>query len=125
MQGGRSSKDAGVQAEAQALRFLEQRGLQRIECNFSSRRGEIDLVMRDRDTLVFVEVRLRRNSRFGTAAESVTGRKQQRIVQAASHFLCSRQQWRDHPCRFDVLAISGGGEQRQIDWIRDAFRADF
>ena len=124
MRTGRNSRGTGLQAEEQALRFLEDRGLNRVERNFSSRRGEIDLVMQDQDTLVFVEVRFRRSTSFGSAAESVTGSKQQRIIQAASHFLCSRRQWRDYPCRFDVLAISGGLRQR-IDWIRDAFRANF
>ena len=125
MHGGRGSRFAGQRAEEQALRYLEDRGLQPVERNYASRRGEIDLVMRDRDTLVFVEVRLRHDNRFGSAAESVTGPKQQRITRAASHFLCSRKQWRNHPCRFDVLAISGRGETPQIDWIRDAFRAEF
>lgn len=125
MRSDHSSHATGLQAEELALRYLEDRGLRRVERNFSSRRGEIDLVMQDRDTLVFIEVRFRRDSRFGSAAESVTSRKQQRIVKAASHFLCSKKQWRDHPCRFDVLAISGGSERQKIDWIRDAFSADF
>ena len=119
-----NSREAGLQAEERALQFLQAQGLHCVARNFSSHRGEIDLVMQDSDTLVFVEVRFRRHGGFGSAAESVTGSKQQRIIRAASHFLNRSRQWRDSACRFDVLAISGAGQQT-IDWIRDAFRADY
>ena len=117
----RSPRTTGTAAEEQAKSYLERQGLKTLERNFHSRRGEIDLVMQEADTLVFVEVRFRKDNRFGSATESVTHRKQQRIIAAARLFLGSRKQWGDAPCRFDVLAISGQ-DQENIDWIRDAFR---
>jgi putative endonuclease len=114
-------RTTGTAAEERAKSYLERQGLRTLERNFHSRRGEIDLVMQEHDTLVFVEVRFRKNNRFGSAMETVTRTKQQRIVAAARLFLASRQQWAQAPCRFDVLAISGQ-EQENIDWIRDAFR---
>lgn len=122
MRTSQSSRDTGLQAEQQALRFLQSRGLRQVAGNFTVRGGEIDLVMQDRDTLVFVEVRYRRQSSFGSAAESVTGSKQRRIIRAASLFLGHNRKWQDTPCRFDVLAISGDKRQN-IEWIRDAFQA--
>jgi putative endonuclease len=116
-----SSRSTGTDAEERAWRYLEQQGLVTVERNFHSRRGEIDLIMRDGDTLVFIEVRFRSSSRFGTAAESVTLTKQRRIIDAARYFLSCRKQWIEHNCRFDVLAISGQAQQ-DVEWIRDAFR---
>jgi len=75
--------------------------------------------MRDTDALVFVEVRFRRSSRFGTPAETVDGHKQRRLAAAASHYL--QKYPTTLPCRFDVLAVSGNDH---IDWIRDAFHVE-
>ncbi len=115
--------DRGAASEDQARCYLENHGLKTLNRNFRTRRGEIDLVMLDSDTLVFVEVRYRRGNRFGSAAESVTHTKQQRISSAAKQFLLSQKQWSRHPCRFDVVAISGSGPV-PIDWIKDAFRPE-
>ena len=83
--------------------------------NFRTRLGEIDLVARDGDTLVFVEVRMRSAGTFGGALESITPRKQRRIQAAAQQFL---GRYRDPPrCRFDVVAL----EQGDIRWLRAAF----
>jgi len=111
----------GQAAEAEASRYLLAAGLKPVARNFHSRHGEIDLIMRERETLVFIEVRYRRQSRFGSAAESVTPRKQQRIITTAEYFLLRNPRWLSHPCRFDVLAISGPSREN-IDWIRDAFQ---
>ena len=111
----------GDKAETRALLHLQERGLTMIERNFHSRQGEIDLVMLDAGNLVFVEVRLRNNAVFGSAAESVTRKKQLRVIQAARHFLQQRAQWANYACRFDVIAISDKPEPR-IDWIKDAFQ---
>lgn len=107
------TNDSGKQAEARAAFFLQQHGLVLLQQNFHSRFGEIDLVMREGATLVFVEVRMRSNSRYGGAAESVTRQKQQKILQAAKYYLLGRED----ECRFDVVAIDGG----HLEWIRDAF----
>jgi len=113
----------GAASEDRARYYLETQGLKTLNRNFRTRRGEIDLVMLDSDTLVFVEVRYRKGDRYGSAAESVTYTKQQRINSAAKQFLLSRKQWCRHPCRFDVVAISGA-EAEHIDWIKDAFRPE-
>jgi len=87
--------------------------------NYRCRRGEIDLVMREAGTLVFVEVRFRSSTRFGTPAETVDIRKQRRLAAAAAHYL--QRHPTNLPCRFDVIAVSG---TNQIDWIRDAFNVE-
>jgi putative endonuclease len=84
--------------------------------NYRTRMGEIDLVAREGDTLVFVEVRLRSNARFGGAAESVDRRKRLRIESAARHFLARLQ--REPACRFDVVTLEGDSV---AEWLRGAF----
>lgn len=106
----------GAEAEKQALAYLKRKGLKLVAKNVNFRGGEIDLVMQDGETLVFVEVRYRSSKSFGGAAASVTPTKQKRIIVAAQHYLLSLQQ--TPPCRFDVVAIDG---QEQAEWIRDAF----
>ncbi len=109
----------GQRAEDQAARFLEKRGLNILTRNFHCRGGEIDLICRDGKTLVFVEVRLRRNTDFGGAGASVTASKQRRIILAAQHYLANQAQF-DADCRFDCVLL----DAKNIDWIRDAFSAD-
>jgi putative endonuclease len=109
-----------VREEDLACRFLEARGLVLLERNFRVKGGELDLVMREGDTLVIVEVRKRTNRWFGTAAESVDGRKQARLLHAAACLLARRSAMARMPVRFDVVAI---GVEDQIDWIRGAFDA--
>jgi putative endonuclease len=102
------------------LRFLQAEGLELIRRNYRCRRGEIDLIMRDGGVLVFIEVRYRRSSHFGSAAESITATKQQRISTAASHYLQQSAGAVDMPCRFDVVAVTVA-EYKSLDWIKDAF----
>ena len=102
----------GQAAEARALAYLQQQGLQLLERNFSCRCGEIDLIMREQQTLVFVEVRQRSSDQFGGAAASVTAVKQARLWRTAEYFL---QRYPKPPrCRFDLIAIEGG----DLSWIR-------
>ena len=112
----------GRRAEDLAARFLERQGLAVLARNFRCRGGELDLVCREAKTLVFVEVRLRRNAAYGGAAESITTRKQQRVVLAARHYLATHgaASPADRPCRFDCVLLDG----EKIDWLRDAFAAD-
>ena len=114
------SRPSGAEAEDLACAWLQARGLRLRERNYRSRRGEIDLIMQDGEQLVFVEVRYRRSSRYGSAAETVTAAKQTRLISAASQYL--QHQSGALACRFDVLALSGL-EGEQVDWIRDAFQA--
>lgn len=106
------------------MQFLQARGLRPVSTNYAVRgghAGEIDLIMRDGDTLVFVEVRQRKSDRFGGAMASVTPAKQRRIVQAARAYLMRMPN--PPPCRFDVVALTGEGPEVQVDWIRAAFDA--
>ncbi|HEX2139715.1 MAG TPA: YraN family protein [Woeseiaceae bacterium] len=114
---------AGQRAEDTALEHLESRGLTLIARNFRCRLGEIDLVMLHGQSLVFVEVRSRKVSRFASAVESVDPRKQQKLARAAGFFLSRRPAFRDHPVRFDVVALDGPSPDRyELQWLRDAFR---
>jgi len=119
-----TTKALGDVAEARALAHLEAAGLVLLRRNYrvargpSSRGGEVDLVMRDRDgTLVFVEVRSRSDDRFGGAAASVGAAKRRRLVFAATHYL--RRLASPPPCRFDVVAVDGD----RVEWLRAAFDA--
>lgn len=120
----KKSIDIGQQAEQQALNFLQQQGLTLITRNYHCRRGEIDLIMNDQQTLVFIEVRYRKGSRFGSSAESVTATKQQKIISAAQHYLLHKVTSQQPACRFDVMAIYPSGSDQsslQFDWIKSAF----
>jgi len=92
--------------------------------NFRCRVGEIDLIMKDVDCLVFAEVRYRKNADYGSGAESVTGAKQKRIIRAAQRFLQTRGNLTGRPCRFDVLSLSHQGEELNVIWVQDAFTSD-
>jgi putative endonuclease len=108
--------DAGTQAEEQALGFLRSRGLHLKTRNYRCRLGEIDLIMTDGETLVFVEVRMRRNRAFGGAAESITPRKRTRLIAAARHYLAGKRAL--PACRFDAVLIESDAAPV---WIKDAF----
>ena len=119
-----STKARGDAAEARALAHLVARGLLLVERNYRvargprARGGEVDLILRERDgTLVFVEVRARRDARHGGAAGSIGAVKQQRLIFAARHFLSRFAA--PPPCRFDVVSVEGD----RIEWLRAAFDA--
>lgn len=118
-----SSRDRGAEAEARALDALRTAGLTLVERNWHCRYGELDLIMRDGEELVFVEVRSRRRpigSPFANAAESIGPRKQQRLLRTAACYLGTL---RTAPrCRFDVVTLESksDGTIRQ-EWIQDAF----
>ncbi len=109
----------GAEAERIAATFLQQQGLILLENNYSCRYGEIDLIMRDGKTLVFVEVRMRSNHQFGGAAASITPAKQQKLKHTAEHYL---QQRRVPACRFDAILMSEP-KIEAIEWVKNAFDA--
>ena len=115
------SQSSGRSAETLALCHLSGKGLRLLERNWSCRSGELDLVMLDGDTVVFVEVRYRRHAAWGGAVESVDMRKQQKLIKAAQLFLQKESRWAKHPCRFDVVAIAATGDNQDLNWIRNAF----
>ena len=116
---GQTTKRVGDAAEERALQFLQEQGLRLLVRNYRTPGrggGEIDLIMRAPDTtLVFVEVRSRKNSKYGGALASISLTKQRRIVFAAQHYLL---RWsKMPPCRFDVLALEG----QSLNWYKGAF----
>jgi putative endonuclease len=111
-------KSRGDAAEDLALDFLQGRGLTLVERNYRCKFGEIDLVLRDGLTLVFVEVRMRSPSGFVTAVESVTGDKQRKLIKTAEYFLT--RHGGNPACRFDVVVLDQL-RHSAIEWIPDAF----
>lgn len=109
-------RGVGRDKERLAADFLARQGLRLIRANHRCRFGEVDLVMRDGACLVFVEVRYRGSSRFGSPAETVDARKQRRLAAAARHYL--QENPSVLPCRFDVVGISG---EDRIEWLKNAF----
>ena len=115
----------GQAAEDLALRHLQAHGLRNVARNYQCRLGEIDLVMRDREVLVVVEVRHRGQNHFVPAAYTVDVHKQRKLIRATLAFLSQHPSYADDPIRFDVVAldVDAGGTQ-SLNWIRDAFRPD-
>lgn len=110
-----TKKQVGDDAERVAEQYLVKHGLSLVERNYRTRFGEIDLIMRDGEALIFVEVRLRKNDDFGGAAASIGTHKQRRLVAAAQQYISALRH--PPPCRFDAVLIMG----TQIEWLKDAF----
>lgn len=108
----------GARAEQLAADYLQRHGLKLVERNYRCRAGEIDLILRDGATLVFAEVRLRKNGTFGGAAGSITAQKQHKLRLAAQHYLQSLAA--EPPCRFDALLLDKLDENA-VEWIKNAF----
>jgi putative endonuclease len=113
----------GAAFEQRACAALEQAGLHLLAHNYLTRRGELDLVMRDDDTIVFVEVRYRRSATHGNATASVTARKRERVILAARQWLGAHPEHAQRPCRFDVVSYDGPAATAQQTWLRAAFDA--
>ena len=111
----------GRKAEDIACVRLQREGLALAVRNYRSPYGEIDLVMQERDTLVFVEVRYRSSDEFGTPAETVDVRKQARLRATAEHYLQNTPRASKKACRFDIVALTGDGEGGDFRWLRNAF----
>lgn len=109
----------GQQGEELALGFLQQRGLTLLEKNYRNRFGEIDLIMEDKEHIVFVEVRLRSSEDFGGALGSVDHRKQSKLIRCAQYYIADKSTRLGF--RFDVIAISPSAHQHEIQWITNAF----
>jgi putative endonuclease len=108
----------GSDAEQIAVSYLQRQHLILVTQNYRCRFGEIDLIMRDENTLVFIEVRQRANDQFGGAAASITSAKQAKLLRTARHYLSELNS--EPPCRFDALLLSGSDGQK-IEWIQNAF----
>lgn len=113
----------GVQAEKIALLFLRQQGLKLLHTNFACKAGEVDLIMLDQSTLVFIEVRFRSHSQYGNAASSINGHKQQKIRKTSAVYLQKYHQHSHRICRFDAISIDNHDAkgQNSLEWIKSAF----
>ncbi len=117
-------KDSSVQqghlAEQTALEFLLSNGLNLVTRNFRSRTGEIDLIMLENSTIVFIEVRSRASNRFMEPIETINHRKIQKIIRTSRIFL---QQYKGAygSCRFDIITLTGKIKPSSMDWIKNAF----
>jgi putative endonuclease len=116
-----NGRKSGAYWEKTAESFLRTQGLELLQRNFSSRFGEIDLIMEDDQTLVFVEVKYRRNNHHGSGAEAVTFHKQGRISRTAAWYLAKNPRRADQFCRFDIISINHQDKDQGIEWIRNAF----
>ncbi|MEX1196654.1 MAG: YraN family protein [Pseudohongiellaceae bacterium] len=115
---GGENRLKGLALEQQGGRYLSAHGLRMLGSNYHCRAGEIDLIMQDGDTLVFIEVRFRRSGLRGSPVETVTPAKQRKLIRCARHYLMSHRLQDAVPCRFDVLGIGPGN---RMTWIRNAF----
>ncbi|MFM2482941.1 YraN family protein [Celerinatantimonas sp. YJH-8] len=115
-----SRREIGNLAETQACHFLKKKGIHIIERNYCCRGGELDIIAKEQETLIFVEVRMRKNRQYGGALISVTPQKQRHLYHAAQ---CYLQQKQLNPARlsirFDIIAIEHDPEQ--IQWVKNAF----
>lgn len=120
---GKTSYLRGRWAEQAALEYLQTKNIKLLEKNFRSSFGEIDLIMQDKNIILFVEVRYRSNNYFHTALESVSRQKCERIIITSNHYLSQNRLASQMDCRFDVVTLSGQQESLSIEWIKNAFQA--
>jgi putative endonuclease len=113
------NQQRGNNTERLALKYLLDQGLTHLESNFRSRYGEIDLILQEHETLVFVEVRYRKQNTHGSAAASVDQLKQRKLIKTGLTYLQKHSP--EAICRFDIIAIQGNG---QLEWIRNAFDSE-
>ncbi|MEI6894954.1 MAG: YraN family protein [Colwellia sp.] len=117
-----TTTDIGRFFERLAEQYLSKQGLSLIERNFHSRQGEVDLIMRDGDTYVFIEVKYRKNNTFGGALAAIPTSKQNKIKQCVTFYLhqAGLNEY-NTSCRVDVVALVGDINQPQITWLKNAF----
>jgi putative endonuclease len=115
--------DFGKTGEDLACRELERRGYAIVARRYRCRGGELDIIARDGPTLVFVEVKARRDTTYGAAADAVHRLKRRRLTRLALEYV-TRHRLTDCPCRFDVVSIHVDGEQPTIDVFQNAFDAE-
>ncbi|MGH1472388.1 MAG: YraN family protein [Cellvibrionaceae bacterium] len=111
----------GHWAEKATSEYLQRQGLTLETCNFNCQLGEIDLIMRDGNQLVFVEVRFRKNTHYGSAIESVGIQKQKKIIKAAQCYLLEKKAPQTLSCRFDVMGVNITNGIPYFEWIKNAF----
>lgn len=115
----KQSREFGLNAEQKAYDYLVNQGLSLVTRNYRCRMGEVDLIMRERDVLVFIEVRARKSDYFGGAIASITRSKQKKLIHTALYYRCIHGYKEKDPFRFDVVGLQG--TLNQIEWIKSAF----
>lgn len=120
-----NKREIGKQAELEARLFLQKQGLRVIAQNYTCHYGEIDLIMRDNDEVIFIEVRSRYRIDYGHASETINKAKQRKIIKAATHFLQKKQWLYKVNSRFDIIAFQFFEVKWQLEWIKNAFFADW
>ena len=118
-----NSHQKGIAFEEIAYSFLKDNGLELVERNYRSPRGEIDLIMKDNDVLAFIEVRARSNNNMMNALETIGERKCSSIVYTSKHYLQRCKLTYKQICRFDIILLTGTIESTEIEWIKNAFDA--
>lgn len=119
-----STKEKGKHAEEAALKFLLKNGLTKVTTNYaltSGKKGEIDLIMKEGEIYVFVEVRLKKDNDFCDPIETITRQKQNRIIHTATWYLLDNNLWDKVICRFDVIGMTKNGDGYTYNWIQNAF----
>lgn len=116
-----NSRDHGNALEKEAALHIKKFGFDIVQKNYQCKLGEIDIIAKKDDCLVFFEVRHRKQKKFGGALESVDSKKQQKLIKTASYYLQQKQLTNRIQCRFDVIAIEGPIGQFKINWIENAF----
>ena len=117
-------KALGVKGEDLAVRYLKKKGFKVIQRNYHCPLGEIDLIAREGDTLVFIEIKARSSSEYGLPQDAVDRFKQKKIIQAAKTYLAEHHLTEDIPARFDVVAIHLTPAGPDIELIKDAFQGE-
>jgi putative endonuclease len=119
----KTTKQSGKEAEDIAAEYLSKRTLKLISRNFHCRFGEIDLIALDKETLVFIEVRYRKNEHYLATIETIDKHKCKKIVITSEYYLNKHKKYQSHFCRYDVIAITGALDEPVIEWIKNAFQA--
>ncbi len=118
-----SANSTGKVAEDVAATYLLEQNLNIIARNFHCRFGEIDLIAIDKNILVFIEVRYRKNEQYLTALETIDKNKCHKIITTGNYYLSQHKTYRHHQCRFDTVTITGDLNKSVIEWIKNAFQA--
>lgn len=126
---GARNRSKGYQVEGIVKTYLIEQGLKAVCNNYRCKSGEIDLVLTDKNTLVFAEIRFRKNTLYGSSIETVSLTKQKKLILAAEHFLQHHSWSKQLNCRFDVIGATAATQSDKhcynglkIDWIKNAFQ---
>ena len=118
-----TTRKSGKRAEDIAANYLKKQNVKIISRNFHSRFGEIDLIGLEKETLVFIEVRYRKNEDYLSAIETIDRHKCKKIIITSEVYLNKRKKYQSYQCRFDVITITGDINEPVIEWIKSAFQA--